>query len=294
MSSSSSVSLSSWLTLGILGLVWGSSFILIKKGLVALTPVQLACLRISISSLAFTPVLFYHRKRVEWTRWKYFLLVGLTGSGLPAFLYSIAQTEVNSSLAGMLNSMTPIFTLIIGILFFRTGFSWGKILGVVLGFTGVCFLIFSNGLKFGGSIPYALLIVIGTMCYGTSVNIVKEFFQNTRSLIISAVSFFLIGPPAIIYLLTSGAVQEMAQAPQIWMSLGAVTLLSLVGTVSATIIFYKLVKDTNAVFASSVAYIMPIVALGWGFWDGEELFLIQILGMFFILIGVYIIKQQVK
>ena len=292
MSSSSSVSLASWLTLGILGLVWGSSFILIKKGLVALTPVQLACLRITISSLAFTPVLIYHRKKVDWSRWKPFLLVGLTGSGLPAFLYSTAQTEVNSSLAGMLNSMTPIFTLIIGLLFFGINFTWGKILGVVLGFTGVCFLIFSNGLDFGGSIPYAMLIVLGTMCYGTSVNIVKEYFQDTRSLIISAVSFFLIGPPAIIYLLTSGAVQDMAQAPEIWMSLGAVALLSLVGTVSATIIFYKLVKDTNAVFASSVAYIMPIVALGWGFWDGEELFLIQILGMFFILIGVYIIKKQ--
>lgn len=291
MNDKSSVSLSSWLTLIVLGLVWGSSFILIKKGLIALSPVQLACLRITISSLAFTPVLIYHRKAVDWTRWKLFLLVGLTGSGLPAFLYSIAQTGVSSSLAGMLNSMTPIFTLIIGILFFKTGFRWSKIAGVVLGFAGVLTLIFSNGADFGGSVPFALLIIAGTMCYGTSVNIVKEYFQETRSLLISATSFFLIGPPAIIYLLSSGAIADMSSKPDILMSIGAVLLLALVGTVTATIIFYKLVKDTNAVFASSVAYIMPIVALGWGFWDGEQLNLLHILGMVFILTGVYIIKR---
>lgn len=291
MSDKSAVSLSSWLTLAVLGLVWGSSFILIKKGLIALNPVQLACLRITISSLAFTPVLIYHRKAVDWTRWKLFLLVGLTGSGLPAFLYSIAQTGVSSSLAGMLNSMTPIFTLIIGILFFKTGFRWSKIVGVVLGFAGVLTLIFSNGADFGGSVPFALLIIAGTMCYGTSVNIVKEYFQETRSILISATSFFLIGPPAIIYLLSSGAIADMSSKPDILMSIGAVLLLALVGTVTATIIFYKLVKDTNAVFASSVAYIMPIVALGWGFWDGEQLNMLHILGMVFILTGVYIIKR---
>lgn len=285
------ISLQSWAVLLLLSVIWGSSFILIKKALIALTPVQLACIRITLSSLAFTPFFFSNLRKVDWSRWHKFLIVGLTGSGIPAFMYAIAQTQISSSLSGIFNSMTPIFTLVIGVLFFGAGKSWLKTLGVLLGFMGVYALFhYSQGSE-GGDLRYAWLLLVGTLCYGTSVNVVKTFFQDTRPWIISAVSFFMIGPPAMVYLLTSGAIPEIMSQPDVALSLGAALILSLVGTVLATIVFYKLVQDTNAVFGSSVAYIMPVVALLWGFLDGEILQLGHLLGMVLILTGVFLIKK---
>ncbi|MBK6782373.1 MAG: DMT family transporter [Saprospiraceae bacterium] len=129
----------------IISLIWGCSFILIKKSLVAFSPVQLGCLRLGISSVAFSPVIIYYRKEIEWKRFFTFVLAGLTGSGIPAFLFAIAQTRVTSSVAGMLNSMTPIWTLILGGIFFSTGFSRLKVTGVLSGFVGASALLWYGG-----------------------------------------------------------------------------------------------------------------------------------------------------
>lgn len=289
--SSESISLRSWLTLAALGIVWGSSFILIKKSLIALTPVELACARISITALSFVPILYYHRREVDWSRWVSFGLVGATGSGIPAFCYAIAQTKVNSSISGMLNSMTPIFALIIGVIIYGAAINRYKVLGAILGFSGVLMLIIQGGeAGWGGDIRYVGLILIGTICYGLSVNMVKHLFQKTRSILISATSFTLIGPPAIVYLLMTISPTELMARPDIQISLLAVTGLALMGTVISTIFFYRLVQDTDAVFASSVAYLIPIVALLWGTLDGEQIGLYHLVGMAVILVGVYLTK----
>jgi len=168
-----------------------------------------------------------------------------------------------------------------------------KVVGVIIGFIGAALLIFLGKAEGANSnLWYGLFVVFGTMCYGTSGNLVKEYFQNVESIIISATSFFLIGTPAIVYLLYSGTLTNITWTVDHSYSIGAILLLSLIGTVLATIIFYKLIQDTNAVFGSSVAYIMPVVAMIWGVFDGEPIGLVVILSMILILTGVYLIKKQ--
>ena len=286
------IELKSFFILLALSLVWGSSFILIKKALLAFDPIDLACMRISISAIAFVPILYLQRKKVPWKDWKLFLAVGLTGSGVPAFMYLIAQTNINSTVSGLLNSLTPIWTLIIGIIIFKNKMDASKTIGVLIGFLGAALLmIFSKSEGENTNLWYGFFIVLGTLCYGVSGNMVKHYFQNVKSIIISATSFCLIGPPAIVYLLYKGTLTSIEWNQEQVYSFGAVLLLSLIGTVLATIIFYKLIQDTNAVFGSSVAYIMPLVAMGWGFVDGEAIGLVVILSMILILSGVYLIKK---
>ena len=276
-----------------LSLVWGSSFILIKKALIAFDPVDLACMRISISAIAFTPVLYFQRKKVPWKDWKLFMAVGLTGSGIPAFMYFIAQTNINSTVSGLLNSLTPIWTLIIGIIIFRNKMDASKSIGVLIGFLGAALLmLFGKSEGENTNLWYGLFVVFGTLCYGVSGNMVKHYFQNVKSIIISATSFVLIGPPAIGYLIYKETLTNIEWNQEQLYSFGAILILSLVGTVLATIIFYKLIQDTTAVFGSSVAYLMPLVAMGWGFADGEPIGLIVILSLMLILTGVYLIKKQ--
>jgi len=276
-----------------LSLVWGSSFILIKKALISFNPIDLACMRISISAIAFTPILYFQRKKVPWKDWKLFLAVGLTGSGIPAFMYFIAQTNINSTVSGLLNSLTPIWTLIIGILIFKNKMDASKTIGVLIGFLGAALLmLFSESEGENTNLWYGLFVVFGTLCYGMSGNMVKHHFQNVKSIIISATSFFLIGPPAVGYLIYNGTLTHLEWNQDQVYSFGAILTLSLVGTVLSTIIFYKLIQDTTAVFGSSVAYVMPLVAMGWGFLDGEPIGLIVILSLMLILTGVYMIKKQ--
>lgn len=289
------ISLRHFIILGVLSLVWGSSFILIKKALIAFHPFDLACMRLTVSALAFTPVIIYHRKRIPWKRWKLFLTVGLCGSGVPAFMYFLAQTNINSMVSGLLNSLTPIWTLIIGIMIFKNPMDKYKTIGVIIGFIGAASLmIFGESEGSNSNLWYGLFIVIGTLCYGMSGNLVKHYLQDVDSIIISATSFFLVGVPALIMLLLHGTIFDVTYSEQAMYSFGALLLLSLIGTVLATIIFYKLIQETNAVFGSSVAYIMPLIAIFWGFLDGETLGLVVLVSMALILSGVYLIKKQAK
>ncbi len=272
--------------------MWGSSFILIKKGLIAFNATQLASLRISISALAFLPFFLIRLKVIDWSKFKYFIIVGLLGSGIPSYLYAFAQTEISSSVAGLLNSLTPIFTLLAGILFFRLQWKWSKLIGVFLGFIGALFLIFigeDTGLS--GDFRYSLLIVLGTICYALSLNTVKTYLQDIPSLTISSVSFFIIGIPASIYLFNTDFLNVLQEHEHGWASLGYVATLSILGTVLASIIFFKIVQETNPLFASMVSYLIPIIAVLWGILDGESFFMMHTVGMAFILIGVYISKK---
>ncbi|MFK8100978.1 MAG: DMT family transporter [Saprospiraceae bacterium] len=286
------ISLKNWFSLLLLSIVWGSSFILIKKGLIAFNATQLASLRISISALAFLPLFLIQLKGIDWSKFKYFILVGLLGSGIPAYLYAFAQTEISSSVAGLLNSLTPIFTLLAGILFFRLQWKWSNLIGVFLGFIGALFLIFigeNTGLS--GDFRYSFLVVLGTICYALSLNTVKTYLQNIPSLTISSVSFFIIGIPASIYLFTTDFLSVLQEHEHGWSSLGYIATLSIIGTVLASIIFFKIVQETNPLFASMVSYLIPIVAVLWGILDGESFFILHTVGMAFILIGVYISKK---
>lgn len=284
--------LKSLLILGFLSLIWGSSFILIKKGLVVYSPVQLACLRVSISAIAFLPFFLYQLKKVDWSKWPYLLLIGLTGSAIPSLLFSYAQTEVSSSIAGILNSLTPLFTLILGVIIFGNKMIWSKLMGVLLGLVGAALLIIL-GKKAGlqGNLWYGLLIVLATICYATSVNTVGKYLKDMPSFMISTVSFTFVGIPMLFYLFTTDFVSVLQFEPGALEALGYISILSLGGTFLATIIFFQLVQWTNPVFSSTVAYIIPIVALLWGVVDGELISVYHLLAISLILGGVYLSRK---
>ncbi len=282
-----------WLVLGILSLVWGSSFILIKRGLMIFPPEQVGAMRLAISAIAFFPFLISRLHRIDWKRLKYLLVVGVTGSGLPAFMFALAQTEISSSLAGILNSLTPLFTLMIGVAAFGSKFSWAKLIGILLGLLGASALILL-GSKSGveGNMWYGLLVVIATISYATSGNVVGKYLKDMNSLLIGAASFGIVGIPLLIYLLTGTSFLHIMQTePGAWEALGYIAILALVGTFAASVIFFKLIQWTSPVFGSTVAYLIPIIALGWGVADGETVGFFHLIGMAMILSGVYLSKR---
>ncbi|RMG80497.1 MAG: DMT family transporter [Bacteroidetes bacterium] len=282
-----------WILLGLLSLTWGSSYILIKKSLIAFTPQQLAGLRISISAVAFFPVFLWNIRQVVWSKWKAFALVGFAGSFFPAFLYATAQTVLNSSVTGVLSALTPIFTLLLGILYFRFPVSRGKMIGVFVGFLGAAFLVLpDNPSTQSADLMYALLAVLATFLYALTNNVLKAALHDVSPVVVSATSFMFIALPAFIALYTSDFTTTLTHHPHGWKSLGYVTILSLFSTFMATLFYFKLVQLTNPVFASMVSYLVPIIALLWGLGDGESVVPLQVVGMVLILVGIYFSRME--
>jgi drug/metabolite transporter (DMT)-like permease len=284
--------LKDWLIFFFLCIVWGSSFILIKKGLISFAPAEVATMRICISAFAFIPLYFFFIKdRVPVSKLGYVALAGIFGNGLPAFLYAIAQTHVESSVAGILNSLTPIFTLALGLLFFATQYKLNQLAGVLLGFLGAAAIVLLNH-KFQFRVDaFTLLIVVATICYALSANIVKAHLQGINPIALSAVAVFTVAIPAFIYSFFTDIYVSVVEDPSTHFSLLALVILALLGTVVANILFFRLIQKTTAVFASSVAYLIPVTALGWGLLDGEFLALIHVLGMALILAGVWLLRR---
>jgi len=283
--------LNHWFIFILLSLTWGSSFILIKKALLAFDDLQVASLRIAIATLVSMPIVVYYRKKIRWEKWYLFLIVGLAGNGIPPFLFASAQTQVSSSLAGVLNTLTPIFTLVLAFIFFRHHLSLRNITGVLMGLTGVLLISFSNGIDFGGDLRYILMIVLATVLYAVNINAVRLFFHETNPLIILSTSFVLFGPFSFIYLWHSDIHQVILKHPDGMTSLLEVIVLALVGTMIATVYFFRLLQKTNTVFASSVSYVIPLVAVGWGLLDGEPFNVLYIISLLLILTGVFFTRK---
>lgn len=256
-----------------------------------MTAIQMGAMRISISFLAFVPILLFHLAKVKKPDLLPIALVGIVGSTIPAFCFAYAQTYLSSSVTGLLNSLTPIFAFIIGVIFFNSKFEKGKLLGLLIGILGAGILIFRSGADFGSNLFFGLFIVLATMCYGTSVNIIKTYLNNTSPVVVSSLSFTIVGIPCLLYVLASNALPQILSQPDATISLWAVTILSLVGTALATILYFSLVQRTSPVFASSVTYLMPFVSLVWGVFDGEPFGVVHILAFLLILSGIYLIKK---
>lgn len=290
---STSSELRHWAILVFLSIIWGTSFILIKKSLIAFSPEEVAILRVGLSGIAFIPFFLYKFRKLEWHRWWFYLIIALTGSGIPALLYATAQTKLSSATSGILNSVTPIFTLIIGVVVFKNLTSTKQVVGSIIGFLGAAALIMlDRPLDSADAVPvfYAMLIIIGTILYGANVNFIKEYFQNVEPIQLSSFAFVLLGLPVSLVIPFTDIPDKVVNHPDGLSSLMALVLLALMSTVLALIIFYKLVQDTSAVFGSTVAYIIPIVALIWGVLDGEFIGWMHMLSMGVILLGVYLIR----
>ncbi len=283
-----------WVYLIILSLIWGSSFILIKKALIGLTPLQLGSLRIIISGIILFFAGFKSLKKLTKTTLKWIILSGFLGTFFPAFLFAFAETEIDSAVASILNSIVPINTIILGFVAFKIFSSQRQIIGVIIGFIGTALLI-TNGATINPdqNYWYALLVITATIMYALSVNIIKRHLQEVPAITIALGNFVAIIVPAIIILIFSGFfTSEVIKSPELPMSLFYIVLLSIFGTAIAKVLFNKLVQLSTPVFASSVTYLMPVVAVVWGLLDGEGFGVWQIVATIIILIGVYLANTK--
>ncbi len=281
-----------WLLLGFLTIIWGSSYVLIKKALIAFTPIELGLLRLSLSFLATLPFLFMALKAIDTKLYPRILIAGILGTGLPVFLFAFSTTHINSSINGIINSLSPLFTVITGIYFFGTQITRIKWLGVIMGFMGAFVLVVGRyGFDLGLS-AYALLSVVATFCYGTNSNFVKQFFPNVNAMYVTALAMFFMGMPSLVITIAIGLPQKVLETPNGLYSFSGILFLAVFGTVLAWLIFYKLVQRTDALFAASVTYLIPIVAILLGVLDGETFRPVQGIGVVLILAGVYFVGKK--
>jgi drug/metabolite transporter (DMT)-like permease len=275
-----------WLVLGALSLIWGTSYILMKKGLESFSSMQVGSLRITITFLCLLPTALRNLKYINRTNILSFLIIGLFGSVIPAFLFPLAETRISSSLAGMLNSLSPVFTLIIGIAFYQRKAIKTQIAGIVLGLIGAAGLLYSGSLTFN---LYGLLVVLATIMYGLSSNEVSRV-KGINGFRITALSFFVSSPPAIIYLCFSD-LSAPVQTENWVRNLCFIGILAILGSATALAIFYVLIRDTSPIFGSMVTYLIPIVATLWGFADNEHFYSSMLISVIFIFAGVFIINR---
>jgi len=283
------IKLKSVLILIVLSVIWGSSFILMKEGLKAYSPEVVAALRITIAAVVFLPYLLTKLKQI--TKLKYIILFALLEVGIPPFLYTFAQTVIDSSTAGILNSLVPLFTLITGAIIFGVRVTLLKTAGVLIGLSGAVFLVlFAPGsadvINFSNA--FGFLIVLATLMYGLGGNILKEYLQDVSSMVITATSFVCMGIPAGLFLLTTDVMSLPLSDPANLRAFAAIATLSIVGSALAIVLFNVVIKQSDALFASSVTYLIPFVAIFWGVLDGEAIGYVHAVSLLIILSGIYL------
>jgi drug/metabolite transporter (DMT)-like permease len=275
-----------WIVLAALSLIWGTSYILMKKGLESFSTFQIAGLRVLITALALLPTALRNLPKLNRENIRSIIIIGFFGSGIPAFLFPLAQTKIDSSLAGMLNSLSPVFTLVIGLMFYNRLVIRSQITGVFLGLLG------AFGLLYGGTFTfnyYGLFVVLATLLYGISSNEVSKV-RGLNGLQITAMSFFIMSPFALSLLLSTD--YHAAIETENWLrNLGYVAILSIFGSAVALAMFYLLIRETSPVFASMVTYFIPVVATLWGLADNEKLTSPMLFSLFLIFGGVYLINR---
>jgi len=283
-----------WMLLMVLALIWGSSFILIKKGLQVYDPGEVAGIRILAASIFLLPWAFANLKKVNKWNLKYLFFIGIAGSFIPAFLFAKAQTKIDSSLAGVLNATTPFFVLMIGAIFFGQLIYRRQSLGLTIGFLGTVVLVMAGSRGLVENINlYGLFVVLATFFYGINVNIIKYKLVGLRALTITSISLLIVLPFAAAYLFGfTDFMYKLNNADEALFSLGLVVLLGVMGTAIALVLFNKLVQITTPIFTSSVTYLIPVVAVLWGFLDGEMLLFAHYSGMAIIFVGVFITNHK--
>jgi len=283
-----------WIYLIVLSLVWGSSYILIKKALIGLSPLQVGSLRTIISTVLLLLIGFSSLKSIPKDKWKWILITGLV-SFIPPFLFAYAQTEIDSALAAILNSLTPLATLIIGVGFYRFKIDKKQISGVIIGLIGSVLLMYQGSvINPDQNLLYVFFIIFASILYAVQVNLLKVHLQDVSAVAITVGNFIFIFPLAVVIFFMSDYKQIDLNNEDVKVALFCILILSIVGTVFAKILFNKFVQIASPVFASSVTYTLPIVALFWGLLDGEVFTLNQLFATVIILTGVYLANKKSK
>ena len=284
-----------WLLFLLLSIIWGSSFILMKHSKEELTASQIAAIRIFSAGIVFLPIAVFHLKKIPRRKILLIILSGVTGNLLPAFFFASAIAKnIDSSLASILNSLTPIFVVLIAVGIFRDKIKLQKIIGVLIGFIGLLLLFLSwKGISFE-NFKYALLILFATVCYGVNVNMVGHFLKEVNPVHIATISLaFMIIPSAFVLWQQNFLQLGFDERPVQWAIVEA-TLLGIVGSAFATAVFYILIKRAGGLFASLVTYGIPFIGIGWGIIDGEDIMVYQIGCLGIILFGVYLTNRPEK
>ncbi|WP_457616277.1 DMT family transporter [Lutibacter sp.] len=281
-----------WIYLGILSLVWGSSFILMKKALIGLTPIQVGSLRIIITTIFLLLIGYKSIFKIKKRHWYYLTLNAFLGTFFPVFLFSFAIEKIDSSIASILNSLTPLNTLIFGAIVFKFGFSRKQIIGVIIGLIGTIMLIIKGAeLNPNQNYFYAILILIASVGYAFNVNILKKYLHDLNVLSLTVGNFILIVFPALIVLWYTRFFETFKVTPEHTTSILYIVVLSIFGTALAKIMFNRLVQIASPLFSSSVTYLIPIIAVTWGVLDGEKITLLQVASGGIILLGVYLANK---
>jgi len=281
-----------WGYLVVLSLVWGSSFILIKKGLIGLTALQVGSLRIVFAAIFLLLIGFKSLSKIPKDKWKYIALTSMLGTFIPAFLFAIAQTEIDSSVSSILNSLTPLNTLILGAIAFGVSFQRRQLWGVIIGLIGSLLLVFNGAINHPEqNYYYAILVIIASICYAINVNLIKRFLSDLTPLSITTGNFLFLLFPSLIILFSTGFA-NVIQVQQAQESILFIMILGVVGTGIANILFFKLIQISSPVFATSVTYLIPVVAFFWGLLDNEMLTIVQFFGALIILVGVYLSAKK--
>ncbi len=281
-----------WIYLLVLSLIWGSSFILIKKGLIGLTALQLGSLRIIFAALFLFLIGFESLTKIPRHQWKYIMLTSLFGTFIPAYLFAIAETQIDSSITAILNSLTPLNTLILGAVFFGITFRKSQIWGVIIGLLGCLLLVFNGAVNHPEqNYYYAVLVLAASICYAANVNLIKRYLSDLTPLSITTGNFLILLFPALGILFFTDFF-EVVHVEKVQHSLWFILILGVVGTGIANVIFFKLIQISSPVFATSVTYLIPVIAIFWGLLDNEVLTFVQCVGAFIILIGVYLSAKK--
>ncbi|MFD1160943.1 DMT family transporter [Hwangdonia seohaensis] len=284
-----------WVLLLVITLTWGSSFMLIKKSLVAFTPYEIGAIRIVGSGLLLAiigipAIIKMSHKTLLWVT-----VVGFFGNFLPMFLFPMAQTRVSSSLAGILDSLVPVFVLVFGFLLFGIKSQLSQVVGAIIGFLGAASLIyFSDANTEGSQFGYAMLIVLAGASYGINAVVITERTSKVKAVELTAAVYTIWAIPAMVILYFTGFIQSFEIKPENIQPLGYLVFLTTFGTAIAMLLYYKLIQNTSAVFASTASYLLPVVAVIWGIIDGEKFTFWYVLGGVLILIGIYLIREKKK
>ena len=287
--------LNKWFYLIALSLIWGSSFILIKKALVGLEASQLGSLRIIFSSIFIFLIAWRNIFSIKKIEWKWITISAFLGSFFPAFLFAFAEKEIDSSVASIINSIVPLNTLILGMIIFKIESTKRQIIGVLVGFFGT-YLLISSGLKLNPdqNYNYAGLVILCSFLYALNVNIIKKYLHHLSALTITVGHFTAIILPAVLVFLFSDFEFSSLEKDEVKTSIFYVFILALFGTALAKIIFNKLIKISSPVFASSVTYSMLIVSIFWGIVDGEKFSVYQLIATLIIVFGVILTNKKAK
>ena len=281
-----------WLTLIFLSLIWGTSFILIKRGLETYSDVQIAGLRMFSAFVAILPFVPRALKKIKKKHIPFLLFIAVIGNGVTAFLFALSQKHINSSVAGMLNAITPITTFLIGVIFYKTKRPVHKIIGLAIGLIGTAFLLSSsNAISANNGYLYMGLLILASTFYSVNVNMVKFNLKELDGFTISVITFSIIGPLGGLLYFTSD-LSSIVNTPEFAMSTFYIILLGLLSSVLATVVFNILIQYSSTIFASTVTYLIPIVAIFWGVFDGETVKMYQIISVIIIIGGIYLVNKD--